>query len=147
MFNPRKDFYAFPLPDAPKVFKVYSSSAAGDRSVTVAGATIGVADYIDPAGGAIHVVVRVAPNKRGGGVEVSDATPFGAVPARAATLALQRIQEGLADGDFAGQPMVDVVVCIIGSSLYESSAAPAAFANAAFHAARNAVRRAGVVAS
>ncbi len=147
MFNPRKDFYAFPLADAPTVLKIQSSTAPAGCSLTVARAAIGVADYIDGSGGPIHVAVRVAPNKRGGGVEVSDATRFGAVPARAAALALQRIQDGLVNGSLAGEPMGDVVVCLIGSSLYDSSPTPAAFANAAFHAARHAVRRAGVVAS
>jgi elongation factor G len=92
-----------------------------------------------------HVVLRVDPAARGGGVSFEDRSQGGVVP-RAFVPAIEAgVREAAALGVVAGHPLTDVAVALLGGSFHSHDSNELAFALAGRRAFTEAAERGGAV--
>jgi len=89
-----------------------------------------------------HVIIRLAPNERGKGIEVTSEIVGGAIPKEFIPAAIEGIHEAIEGGVLAGYPMVDVKVAIIDGSYHEVDSSELAFKMAGIFAFKDAAKKA-----
>ena len=89
-----------------------------------------------------HVVVKMAPNEKGKGIEVVNEIVGGAIPREFIKPATDGILEGANNGVVAGFPVVDVIVRIVDGSFHEVDSSELAFKMAGIFAFKEAMKKA-----
>ncbi len=89
-----------------------------------------------------HVILKVQPNKRGGGFTIENKVTGGEIPKEFINPCLAAIEESMNTGIIAGYPVVDVHVDLIGGSSHDVDSNEQAFKVAAILAVREAFREA-----
>ncbi|MBC7092662.1 elongation factor G [Candidatus Bipolaricaulota bacterium] len=91
-----------------------------------------------------HVVLRVEPGAPGTGFEFTSRVVGGRVPREYVPAVQRGIVEAMAEGPYAGFPVVDVRVTLVDGSAHEVDSSEQAFRTCAAAAFREACRRAGL---
>jgi elongation factor G len=89
-----------------------------------------------------HVVVKIAPNGKGKGIEVVNEIVGGAIPREFIKPSTDGILEGANNGVVAGFPVVDVIVRIVDGSFHEVDSSELAFKMAGIFAFKEAMKKA-----
>ncbi len=92
-----------------------------------------------------HVLVTLAPNERGKGVEIDNQIVGGVIPKEYIPAAIDGVEEAVAGGVLAGYPMVDLKVAIVDGSYHEVDSSELAFKMAGIFALKEAVRKAAPI--
>ncbi|HZZ57855.1 MAG TPA: hypothetical protein VFE31_08485 [Opitutaceae bacterium] len=98
-----------------------------------------------------HVVLRIEPNARNGGVEIISTVPAELLPAQFVASAGEGVRQALQSGVSIGDPamdnhaVVDVVVHVTGGSFDPDDSSDLAFKMAGFFAVRNALKLAAPI--
>jgi elongation factor G len=89
-----------------------------------------------------HVVVKMAPNEKGKGIEVINDTVGGSIPKEFIKPSIEGINEAANNGVVAGYPVVDVIVHIVDGSFHEVDSSEMAFKMAGIFAFKDAMKNA-----
>src|SRR5438105_1721028 len=115
-----------------------------DRRATITRAAEGEGKFIRRSGGKGqygHVVVKIAPNGWGKGIEVVSEIPGSAIPEEYIQPMTYGIREALA-GVVEGHPLDDIVVRVVGGSSHQTDSSEIAFKLAAIFATKDAIKKA-----
>jgi elongation factor G len=115
---------------------------------TVEETKTGEAKFIRQSGGRGHyghVIVEVAPGRRGSGVEIRNEVKGCEIPSQFIPAVKEGIEEAVQTGYLAGYPLVDLIITIRGGSSHEVDSSEIAFKAAAIMACKDAVKKAGPV--
>jgi elongation factor G len=114
---------------------------------TIAGGAFGERKFIRESAGRRHyghVIIRVEPNAKGGGVIINSEASDDTIPQQYVKPAIEgmrlALDEGCADG-----PVVDVIVRIVGGSWDKIASNDLAFKMAGIFAIKDAVKKAGPI--
>jgi len=89
-----------------------------------------------------HVVVEMAPNGLGKGLEVENRVVGGAIPKDYMTAVYSGIEDAMLNGVVAGSPVIDVKVAVVDGSYHEVDSNENAFKMAAIFAMKDGFRKA-----
>ncbi|MCX7722934.1 MAG: elongation factor G [Verrucomicrobiae bacterium] len=89
-----------------------------------------------------HIVIELAPNERGKGIEITSQIVGGVVPKEYIPAATEGIREAIEGGVLAGFPMVDLKVTIVDGSYHEVDSSELAFKMAGIFAFKDAAKKA-----
>jgi len=92
-----------------------------------------------------HVLIKLAPNARGKGIEIEDQIKGGAIPKEYIPAIETGLREAIAGGVLAGYPMVDLKIQIVDGSYHEVDSSELAFRMAAIFAFKDAARKANPI--
>jgi len=92
-----------------------------------------------------HAVVKIEPNLRGKGTEVTSDIVGGIIPKEYIPAVIRGVEEAIAGGVLAGYPMVDIKVSICDGSFHEVDSSELAFKMAGIFAFKEATRKANPV--
>ena len=92
-----------------------------------------------------HAVIKIAPRKRGEGVEIENKIVGGTIPKEYIPAVIAGIEEAIAGGVLAGYQMIDIHVEVIDGSFHEVDSNELAFKMAGIFAFKDAAHRAGLV--
>jgi len=92
-----------------------------------------------------HAIVRIKPNERGKGIEVTDETVGGVIPKEFIQPTLSGIREAIQTGVIANYELIDLKVQLIGGSFHEVDSSEQAFKMAGIFALREAVKKASPI--
>jgi len=131
-------------------FRVEASAGAPQIAYreTITAASEGEGKFIRQSGGRGqygHVLVSLAPNARGKGVDIENQIVGGAIPKEYISAVVDGLREAVSGGVLAGYPMVDVKAAIIDGSYHEVDSSELAFRMAAIFAFKEAVRKASPI--
>jgi elongation factor G len=118
------------------------------RWVTITKAADGEGKFIRLSGGRGqhgHVLIKIEPNVRGKGIEISSNAPAGTIPEEFIKPAAEGIREALDDGVLDGRPIIDVIVRIVGGSSDQVMSNDLAFKMAGVFSIKDAMIKAGPI--
>jgi elongation factor G len=100
-----------------------------------------------------HVIVKIEPNERGKGVEITSEVSSGTIPAKFIKPVTDGVREALDGGVAIGNPtvdgnlhpIVDIVVRIVGGSFDETASSELAFRLAGIFAIKDAMKKADAI--
>jgi elongation factor G len=128
-------------------FKVAASAGAPQIAYreTITKPAVGEGKFIRQSGGRGqygHAVVKIEPNQRGKGVEISNDIVGGIIPKEYVPAVVRGVEEAIAGGVLAGYPMVDIKVSIFDGSFHEVDSSELAFKMAGIFAFKEACKKA-----
>jgi elongation factor G len=131
-------------------FKVAANAGAPQIAYreTVTRAAEGEGKFIRQSGGRGqygHVMLTLAPNERGKGVEIENKIVGGAIPKEYIPAAIDGVEEAIAGGVLANYPMVDVKVSIVDGTFHEVDSSELAFKMAGIFAFKDAAKKANPI--
>ncbi len=89
-----------------------------------------------------HVVIRLEPGEPGGGLQFEDKVTGGRIPREFIPAVRRGVMEAMAEGPYAGCPVVDVSVTLLDGSAHDVDSSEQAFRVCGATAFRDAMRRA-----
>ena len=92
-----------------------------------------------------HVVLQVAPAKRGSGVTFNEDIPAGLLPKEFITAAKEGALAGSQSGYLGGYPVADISITLVNGSFHETDSSDVAFRMAGSLALNDALKKAGPV--
>jgi elongation factor G len=131
-------------------FKVEATSGAPQIAYreTITKGSTGEGKFVRQSGGRGqygHAVIRLEPNERGKGVEITSEIVGGTIPKEYIPAVQHGIQEAISGGVLAGYPVVDVKVAITDGSFHEVDSNELAFKMAGIFALKEAAKKAGAI--
>src|SRR5262245_32676598 len=92
-----------------------------------------------------HAIIKVEPNERGKGVEISNEIVGGAIPKEYIPAVEDGLEEAVKGGVLAGYPVVDIKIAIVDGTFHEVDSSELAFKMAGIFALKDAAKRANVI--
>ncbi len=131
-------------------FKVEATSGAPQIAYreTITKGSTGEGKFVRQSGGRGqygHAVIRLEPNERGKGVEVTSEIVGGTIPKEYIPAVQNGIHEAISGGVLAGYPVVDVKVAITDGSFHEVDSNELAFKMAGIFALKEAAKKAAPI--
>src|SRR6185436_1883345 len=115
---------------------------------TITKAAEGEGKFIRQSGGRGqygHAEVKVEPNERGKGVEITNDIVGGLIPREYIPAVIDGVEEAIASGVLAGYPLIDIKVSIFDGSFHEVDSSELAFKMAGIFALKEAARKANLI--
>ena len=116
------------------------------RWITITKAADGEGKFIRQSDSGVayhgHVIVKIAPNRKGEGIVITSDAPVDAIPEEYIKSVTDIIREALDEGVYDGRPMVDILVRIVGGSSDKRASNELAFKMAGIFAIKDAIKRA-----
>ena len=91
-----------------------------------------------------HVKIEVRPAQPGSGLHFENRVVGGRIPREYIPAVERGVVDAMAQGPYAGFPMVDIFVVLLDGSAHEVDSSEMAFRTCAFHAFRDACKKAGI---
>ena len=131
-------------------FKVDANAGAPQIAYreTITKAAEGEGKFIRQSGGRGqygHAEVKVEPNERGKGVEITNDIVGGLIPREYIPAVIDGVEEAIASGVLAGYPLIDIKVSIFDGSFHEVDSSELAFKMAGIFALKEAARKANLI--
>ena len=131
-------------------FKVDANAGAPQIAYreTITKAAEGEGKFIRQSGGRGqygHAEVKVEPNERGKGVEITNDIVGGLIPREYIPAVIDGVEEAIASGVLAGYPLIDIKVSIFDGSFHEVDSSELAFKMAGIFALKEAFKKAGPI--
>jgi elongation factor G len=92
-----------------------------------------------------HACIKLSPNERGKGVEVTNEIVGGAIPKEYIPAVVDGVNEAIKGGVLAGFPMVDLKVSVVDGTFHEVDSSELAFKMAGIFALKDAVKKANPI--
>jgi elongation factor G len=92
-----------------------------------------------------HVIIEIAPNERGKGIEIENKIVGGVIPKEYIPAVIDGLHEGIQGGVLAGYPLVDLKIAIVDGSFHEVDSSELAFKMAGIFALKDACKKANVI--
>jgi elongation factor G len=131
-------------------FKVEANTGAPQISYreTITKGADGEGKFIRQSGGRGqygHACIKVQPNEKGKGVEVTNEIVGGTIPKEYIPAVIDGVEEAVKGGVFAGYPVIDIKVQVVDGSFHEVDSNELAFKMAGIFALKDAFKKAGPI--